>query len=255
MTKPMRVEKWLAKSRWIPSDQVLARIAEIEGELAISRDYRERQSQAKALAFCCTSVAVSDAEFSAENLSRVIEACLTAKRNGGATELLGRTLLHLARRRLDVMGVGQPVVLAEKKKLVAWQGGCLAIGTSATVVRNKMTLPEREIVKSMNAGVLYAVSLGRDGGRSVALRIVDFVEPMLSTRELSKAEEVAEVGWLDVENGVLLSGAAEALEKGPQLSVVAGRYLVRLFSFASRLTFVACRSNAPIEELRRLPSI
>ena len=255
MTNSMSVEKWQSKSRWVASGEVLTRIAEIEAKLVATRDYRERQRYAKALAFCCTSVAVLNAEFSPENLARIIAAGLKAKRCGGATELLGRTLLHLVRRRLDLLGVGEPVIVAEKKNRVTWDGGYVAVAASAAVVRNTMLHSEPEIVRSMNAGAFYMVGLGSDGSAPLTLQIVEFTEPMLPTREITKTDAVSDIGWLDVQDGMLLAGAAEALEKGAQLSVASGRYAVRLFRIGSRLTFVACRTNAPFDELREIPSI
>jgi hypothetical protein len=259
MSKPMTVKKWHAKSRWIVPSDVLTRVSEIEVKLAASADYRERQSHAKALAFCCTSVAVSEVEFSADNLTRIMVAGQTAKRHGGSTELLSRSLLHIARRRLNLLGLGEPETLVEKKKRVSWDGGCVAVGSSAAVVRNMMPRPESEIVDCLNAGAFYMVNVGGDGRASLTLRIVDFVEPMLSSSEFAKAAAVSDIGWLKIEDGMLLAGAAEAIDEGAQLSVAPGRYLARLFSISSgsacRLAIVACRSNASVEKLRNIPSL
>lgn len=259
MPKPMSIAKWRAKSRWIAPGEVLTRIGELDAKLTMTADYRERQSHAKALAFCCTSAAVSEAEFSIDSLALIIAAGLKAKRNGGATELLGSTLLHLVRRRLDLLGVGEPAIVAEKKKRVAWEGGCVAIGSAAAVVRSAMASAEREIIGNVNSGSFYMVNVGCDGGAPLTLRIVDFVEPMLSSSEFAKTEAVSNIGWLNVENSKLLAGAAEALEDGPQLSVAPGRYLVRLFSIGSRLSsrliFVVCRSQAPVDAFNDMPSL
>lgn len=256
---PMNVKKWQVRSRWIAPGEVLTRIAEIEAKLAVSSDFRERKSHGKALAFCCTSVAVSDAVFSTEDLARIIAAGYLAKRIGGATELLNRTLLHLVRRRLDLLGVGEPVTLAEKKRRVAWDSGCLAVGANADVVRTIMRRTESEILGSINAGALYMVNIGSDGSAPLTLRVVEFAEPMLPIRELTKTEAVSELGWLHIENGVMLAGAPEEIGKGVQLTVPDGRYVVRLFNVGSvsqlRLVVVACRSAVAIEELSDIPSV
>jgi hypothetical protein len=255
MLKPMTVERWHASSPWIPSGDVALRITELQASLMSAKDYRERKRHARALAFCCTSAAVSDADFSAGMLAQIIAAGQLAKRNGGATELLGRSMLHLVRRRLDLLGIGEPVTLSEKKKRVVWDGGCLAVGTNATDIRTMMSRSERDIVKAMNAGAFYLVNVGSDGSAPLTLRIVDSIEPMLPMREFAKTDAVSDVGWLDIKDGPLQAGAAEYLESGAKLSVATGRYAVRLFSTRSRLTFVACRSNAAFEELRDTPSL
>ncbi|CAN0351339.1 unnamed protein product [Phaeothamnion confervicola] len=168
-------------------------------------------------------------------------------------------MLHLVRRRFDLLGVGEPATVAEKKKRVVWDGGCLAAGSMAAVVHDMMGRTEPEIIGSMNAGTFYLVNLGGDGSASLTLRVIDFVEPMLPSREFAKTLAVSDVGWLNIEDGVLMAGAAETLEDGAQLAVAPGRYLVRLFSIgsisSSRLVFVACRSHSPVEALRGVPAL
>lgn len=239
-------------------------LAEHYWDLAASEpDFRKESKLLKRSCFLAGKAfhaGISDAE----RLSKYIEILNRALQRHTFPGDHRSTLSKIIARRLDVLGVGNAVVLGSAKGRVNVEGGTLGIGDPTL---SEPVSEEAGMIALAQAGKRFSVTTGYDGVFPVELRQVGADEPILTAKEYRRLTGSSSVVRLHVPSGRV--GIGEALDPSPGrtpgckhvfLDVEPSDYKVCLFGFSTSrsdkvIAVIAEAANSEENDVSRLEDL
>jgi hypothetical protein len=242
---------------WLTVDTARQEIAKLSDAIKSQSDFRVRQKLARQLAFAGTSLAKTKTELDLVTIEVGLIALKLARESGAVTDDLNRAAALLSKLRLDALGCTDAVVIAEAKKTIAVDGGCLAGCGSPTIAPDAWTGSNVEILNATNAGDFFLVGLGADGRYLVAVRLVDAPEPVLKPNEYKQLDYATEIGCLRISSSELRFGAPEDMALAAKIVVPNGLLKIQCFRLRSgnneKILLVACQTAVLPPPLNRVP--
>lgn len=251
-----KLKYWRKDANWLPSERAIAETRRLSADLPRQGDVRSRWKTARALTHAAASLAYNDEPLTIARVEESLAALTVARRNGGATEFIGKAASFLARERLALLGLDEPETVFEKRKRIHVDTGTLAVGTSVRAAWDWLGLSGAASVEALNVGNLYAFGIGGDGSLTVRLRMVSGHHPVLTAKEYTAVDDVAPVGYLAT--GTLLAGEPGELGKGIKLSVdrpVLVQPFAILRGYTSSVIIVVCEAEDRPEPLQGVPEL
>lgn len=238
----------------------MAEVRKFRQAIEAEKHPKKRMKIGRSLANRCGGIAQLEAELDIATIEEAIDGLKLARKVHAQTDYMNKDMALLTKRRLDAMGCSDAPVLAEKRKKVSVDSGCLSAACSAPIDPDVWTGPANIVVESMNRGEFFLINMGSDGDYSVSLRIVDAPEPVLKPEEYKKLELSTEPGYIRNTAGQLLFGAPEYLENAAVVKVASEHlsvqaYLLETSRYRYRIILVACATEEPPAPLLQIPEL
>jgi hypothetical protein len=244
---------------WLTVEAASQEIATLSIKLATEQDFRAKQRLGRRLAFAGTSVAVAKVTLDLPVVDMALNALKLARKAGGTTGDLYRSFAWLSKLRLDALGCANARIIAEARKTVPVDTGCLAASAVPSLTPDSWIGPNVSVLAAMNRGEFFLIGLGADGRYRVSVRIVDAPEPVLKPDEYKLLDGATDIGVLRIANKELRCGAPENMEIAAKVAAPNGLMKVQLFRLSrantEKFILIGCAANEAPTPLEQIPEI